>query len=172
MDFQQLAAARRSIRNFSDAPVSDALVTQLLEAAHWAPSAGNLQPWRFYVIKNKQVQGEICDRCYPASWLKKAPLLIVVAADQNKSSWRYHERGAELYCLQDTAAAIQNLLLGAQSLGLGSCWVGAFSEEACAQILHLEKDVRPVAILPIGYAQEKPAGPGRAPAEQSVTWIE
>ena len=172
MDFQQLAAARRSIRDFAGTPVPNELVAQLLEAAHWAPSAGNLQPWRFFVIKSKEVQREICEKCYPAPWIKKAPLLIVVAVDQFKSSWRYHERGAELYCLQDTAAAIQNLLLCAESLGLGACWVGAFSEESCSEILHLQKDVRPVAILPIGYAVEKPAGPGREPLEHSVTWIE
>ncbi len=172
MEFLQLAAARRSIRTYYDKPVPDELVMQLLTAAHWAPSAGNLQPWRFYVIKNKEMQKEICEKCYPAPWIKKAPLLIVVAADQNKSSWRYHERGAELYCLQDTAAAIQNLLLCSESLGLGSCWIGAFSEESCSQILHLEEDLRPVAIVSIGYAAENPTGPGRASLEEAIVWIE
>ncbi len=172
MDFLQLAAARRSIRNFADTPVPNEMIAKLLEIAHWAPSAGNLQPWRFYVVKNRETKNEIFEKCYPAQWIKKAPLLIVVAADRNRSSSRYLERGAELYCLQDTAAAIQNILLGAESLGLGSCWVGAFSEEACADVLHLPTEVRPVAILPIGYAAEKPAGPGRAPVEQAVTWVE
>lgn len=172
MDFLQLAAGRRCIRNFSDSPVPDELVVRLLEAAHFAPSAGNLQPWQFYVIKSKAVQQEICKRCYPVSWLTTAPLMIVVVADLNKSSFRYHERGAELYCLQDTAAAIQNLLLAAASMDIGACWIGAFSEENMTDILQLKKDLRPVAILPIGYAAESPEGPGREPIASAITWVE
>ena len=172
MDFLQLAAARKSVRNYLDKPVPDEMIKQLLEAARMAPSAGNLQAWHFYVIKNKEVQKEVFDKCYPVQWIKKAPVLIVVAADRNKSSSRYMERGAELYCFQDTAAAIQNILLCAKSLGLGSCWIGAFSEKAMTEILHLGKDVRPVAILPIGYAAEEPVNRGRESLDKVVTWIE
>ena len=172
MNFLQLAAARKSIRSYLDTPVPDEMIKQLLEAARLAPSAGNLQAWHFYVIKSKEVQKQVFEKCYPVQWIKKAPVLIVVAADRNKSSSRYMERGAELYCLQDTAAAIENILLCAKSIGLGSCWVGAFSEEAMTEILHLKEDVRPIAILPIGYAAEEPASRGRESVENVTTWVE
>ena len=66
-------------------------------------------------------------------------------------------RGKSLFCLQDTAAAIQNILLTAYSLGLGSCWIGAFKEDEIRQIINAPKEMRPVALIPIGYPNEAPA---------------
>jgi nitroreductase len=83
-----------------------------------------------------------------------APVIIVVCADPERSAARYAQRGRELYCLQDTAAAAEHILLAAVALGLGGCWVGAFDESRAAKVLALPRHLRPVAILPIG----KPAG--------------
>ena len=83
-------------------------------------------------------------------------MVIVVCADEKRSSMGYGIRGKLLYCLQDTAAATQNILLTAHSLGLGSCWVGAFDEESAREALNTPEGVRPVVILPIGYPDETP----------------
>lgn len=173
MDFLSLAASRRSIRCFVEKEVPDTLVRKLLEAARWAPSAGNLQPWHFYVVKNKEMRERLCDTLQArAKWIHYAPVLIVVTALPKQSAARYHDRGGDLYCIQDTAAAIQNILLCAKDLGLGACWVGAFSEEDCASALGLHKDIRPVAIIPTGYVLEEPEATPRAPIEQIATVIE
>ena len=82
--------------------------------------------------------------------------MIVVAADPQRSARTYGTRGAELYSIQDTAAAVQNMLLAVVALGLGACWVGAFDEKAAARVLELPAHLRPVAMIPIGYTKERP----------------
>ena len=77
-------------------------------------------------------------------------------------------RGKTLYCLQDTAAAIQNIHLAAYSLGLGTCWVGAFKEEEARQVLKIPQGIRPVAIIPVGYPAESPQPRSRRPINQIV----
>ncbi len=80
----------------------------------------------------------------------------MVCANQMLSAGGYGSRGANLYCLQDTAAATQNMLLAAHAMGLGACWVGAFKEEEARKVLNISNGVRPVAIVPVGHPAEKP----------------
>jgi len=82
--------------------------------------------------------------------------VIVVCANENRSSQGYGARGKTLYCIQDTAAAIQNILLFAYSIGLGTCWIGAFREEEARAVLKIPSGIRPVAIIPVGYSAETP----------------
>ena len=146
---------RWSCRDFQNKPISEEAVTALLEAARWAPSGGNLQPWRFIVVKNAAVKGELALAAFGQEFLVQAPLVIAVCAVPEESAVNYGERGRALYCLQDTAAAVQNILLQAALLGLGTCWVGAFRESAVARALNLPEGEKPVALIPIGY----PEGP-------------
>ncbi|MDI3281532.1 MAG: nitroreductase family protein, partial [Bacillota bacterium] len=137
---------RRSIRRFKPSPIPDATLGRLVEAAALAPSAGNLQPWHFCVVKDEAVRRSLARAAGGQSFIAAAPVALVVCADPLRSASRYGRRGAELYCLQDTAAAVQNLLLAATAFGLGSCWVGAFDEELVARALGLPEHLRPVAI--------------------------
>ncbi|NMB24840.1 MAG: nitroreductase family protein [Firmicutes bacterium] len=144
---------RRSIREFTEEPVSDSVLTRLIEAACHAPSAGNRQPWFFYVVKDGKTRRELARAAFGQSFLEKAPVNIVVCAEPERSATRYGKRGAELYCLQDTAAAVQNILLCATGQGLGTCWVGAFDEEAVSEVLDIPLGRRPVAVIPVGYSE-------------------
>ncbi len=89
------------------------------------------------------------------SFIARAPLVVVACADLRIAA-RYKERGTDLYCIQDTAASIQNLLLAAQDLGLGTCWVGAFKEEEVKKILQMPDYLRPVVLVPVGYPLRRP----------------
>jgi nitroreductase len=155
MDFWEVLKARRSVRNFQPRDVPDELVERLLEAAILAPSAGNLQPWHFIVVRNDAAKRALARAAGGQGFVAEAPVAIVVCADAQRSSRGYGQRGVTLYCLQDTAAAIENLLLAVAALGLGACWVGAFNEAAAAAALKLAAHLRPVAIVPIGYPAEK-----------------
>ncbi|MHA1627095.1 MAG: nitroreductase family protein, partial [Candidatus Asgardarchaeia archaeon] len=126
-----------------------------------APSAGNLQSWEFYVLRSRKVKRKIADAALGQRFIEEAPVVIVVCANENVSSLRYGLRGKELYCIQDTAAATQNILLSAYALGYGSCWVGAFMEDEVSRILKTSPGVRPVAIIPIGKPAEIPRKPPR-----------
>jgi nitroreductase len=128
----------------------------LLDAARWAPSAGNVQPWEFVVVTAQKTKQALCKAAYNQKDLEEAPVVIVVCADEPLAEKAYGARGKMLYCLQDTAAAIQNLLLMACSLGLGSCWMGAFKEDEVARVVLAPKGMRVVALLPIGFPSESP----------------
>jgi nitroreductase len=130
-----------------------------------------LQPWEFVVIRDKKKKEELWNAALKQNHVRDAPVVIVVGANLRKSSLRYRERGERLYCIQDTAAAIQNMLLAAHALGLGACWVGAFDEENVRLICGFPEHIRPVALLPIGYPRERPRMPRRIPF-QNVSWIE
>jgi nitroreductase len=155
MDFWRVITERHSVRRYDPGvDVSPGEVERLLAAAVRAPSAGNRQPWHFYVVRDPVRRRALAAAAYRQDFVAQAPLAIVVCADAEQSAGRYGQRGRELYCLQDTAAAIEHILLAAVALGLGGCWVGAFDERAASRALNLPGRHRPVAILPIG----KPAG--------------
>ena len=162
---------RFSCRRFGREPVSDEALAYLLEAARWAPSAGNLQPWRFVVVREAAVRAALASAAARQRFVGEAPVLVVVCAVPAESARGYGERGASLYCLQDTAAAVENLLLAATELGLGSCWVGAFDERRVASVLGLEEGVRPVALVPIGTPAEEAPPRSRRPWRETVRFV-
>jgi len=168
MDVFKAINGRRSIRAFTNKPVSDEDVKIILEAARQAPSAGNLQPWEFIVIRNAEIKRRLAQAALDQTSIEEASVVIVVCADKARSSPRYGSRGSNLYCIQDTAAAIQNLHLAAYALGLGTCWVGAFNEAEARKLLNTPLNVRPVAIIPVGYSAEKPKPRPRRPLTEIV----
>ena len=156
MDVLEAIRGRRSIRAFKSNDVPPEIVEELIDAARWAPSAGNIQPWEFIVVRRSEIKGRLAEAALNETLIEKAPVVIVVCADENRSFEGYRVRGKTLYCIQDTAASIQNILLAAYSLGLGTCWIGAFREEEVKEILKIPLGVRPVAIIPVGYPTESP----------------
>jgi len=156
MDVLVAIKSRRSIRAFEDRRIPEGALEKLIDAASCAPSAGNIQPWIFVIVRKPEGKQLLAQAALRQTFIQKAPLVIVVCADEARSSGRYGDRGRTLYCLQDTSAAIENIILSAHSLGLGACWVGAFREDAVRQILMIPYDVRPVAIVPVGYPAESP----------------
>lgn len=157
---------RRSVRAFTDREITDEEAELLVEAACLAPSAGNLQPWEFIVVRDQGVKRRLVDAAHGQSFIFTAPVVFVVCAVPGRSAPRYGSRGRELYCLQDTAAAVQNLLLTARANGLGGCWVGAFDERRAGEALGLPEGVRPVAIVPVGHPAESPSRRPRRPVRQ------
>lgn len=174
MLFWNLLEDRYSVRSYeSDVEVSPETVQRILEAAIRAPSAGNRQPWHFYVVRDLEVRQRLVSAAGGQSFIAQAPVAIVVCADAEQSAERYGQRGRELYCLQDTAAAVEHMLLTAVALDLGSCWVGAFDEEQAAEALDLPQQHRPVAILPIGKPASTPRRrTSRRSLSQVVTYVE
>ncbi|MBN1919138.1 MAG: nitroreductase family protein [Verrucomicrobia bacterium] len=164
-DAVQHVLGRHSAREYTGEPVDPADVDVLMEALRWAPSAGNVQPWFFYVVTNPGVRAALAKAAYGQTFVEKAPLMFVVCADPELSAVTYRDRGRELYCMQDTAAAVENLLVVAHMLGYGACWVGAFDEKKACDALDVPDHLRPVAIVPVGPARPIAHHPGRRPAE-------
>jgi len=157
LDVFEAISSRRSIRTFEKRAVSDEQVGMLIDAARHAPSAGNIQPWEFVIVRDQQTKKQLSSAALNQAVIEGAPVVIVVCANEARSGQGYGSRGVTLYCIQDTAAATQNILLAACALGLGTCWVGAFREEMVRRSLNTPTDVRPVAMIPVGYPAENPA---------------
>ncbi len=173
MDVFQAIEKRHSVRKYdSSREVSPEMVEQLLRCACLAPSAGNVQPWRFYVVRNGEIREALARAALGQFFIAEAPVAIVVCADLSSHAGAYGRRGVELYSIQDTAAAIENILLAATALGLGTCWVGAFNEEAAAKALGLERNIRPLAIIPVGYPARAGAQPRKISHEKLTRYLD
>ncbi len=170
MDVFEAIRTRRSVRRYTPDPVPDEVLAELLSAAILAPSAGNAQPWRFIAVRDPKLREGLVAAAYGQTFLAEAPVVIVVCADLERARRTYRERGETLYCLQDTAAAVQNLLLAATAKGLGTCWVGAFDEGKTAELLGLPKNLRPVAMIPVGKPAEVPQVRPRRPLTEVMEY--
>ena len=168
MDVLEAIKGRRSIRAFKSKDVPPEIVEKLIDAARWAPSAGNIQPWEFIIVRKPEIKRRLVEAALDQTFIEEAPVVIVVCANGSRSSQGYGVRGKTLYCLQDTAAAIQNIHLAAYSLGLATCWVGAFKEEEARKILKIPHGIRPVAIIPVGYPADSPPPRSKRPINQIV----
>jgi nitroreductase len=148
---------RQSCRNYMPDALKEGDLEQLMEALRWAPSAGNCQPWHFYVVTRQAKKDELALAAYGQSFIADAPVVFVICADADESAGVYGRRGKNLYCLQDTAAAAENLLLAVTALDYGSCWIGAFDEAEAASALRIPKSLRPVAIVHVGHVRSMEA---------------
>ncbi len=139
---------RRSVRKFTEEPVSPQDLEKLLQAAMHAPSAGNEQPWDFLVIENRETMEKIMEFHIYSTPLKTAPMAIVVCGDESKQKYKD-------YWIQDCSAATQNLLLEAVHLGLGAVWMGVFPMEdrvkAAKELFQLPESVIPLGIIALGH---------------------
>ncbi len=142
-----------------------------MEAGLWAPSAGNLQSWDVILIKNSEKKQILAKAAYMRDFISEAPVNMIFCANTHRSATIYHERGQELFCIQDAACAAQNVLLATYALGLGACWVGAFDEKLVTDALKLPDHLRPVTIIPIGYPDETPPPPPpRRELQEVINW--
>ncbi len=151
MEFIDVIKTRRSVRNYSDQPVEDHKLEQILECARWSPSWANKQCWHFIVVKDKRKIEALSKTALVNNWLKKAPVLIAACADPKLSGTR---NGMD-YFLVDLAIAMEHLILSAANQDLGSCWIGAFDEQKVKEQLAVPINIRVVALTPIGYPAEK-----------------
>jgi nitroreductase len=156
---------RQSCRDFQSDPLKEGDLENLKESLRWAPSAGNCQPWHFYVVTHKGKKIELSRAAYGQTFIADAPVIFVICANAEESGLGYGKRGRNLYCLQDTAAATENLLIAATALGYGSCWIGAFDEGAASEVLDIPRHLRPVAMVPVGYPRSLGARTSRKPAQ-------
>ncbi len=153
--FFTLLKKRRSIRAFKTEKFNEQNILKILEACNLAPSSGGLQTYEIYQVKNKQARKDLVTAAYDQFFLSEAPVLLVFCANPSRSVERYGER-SNLFSVQDATIATAYAQLAVQALGLAAVWIGAFDEKKVSEILHLPQGQRPVAILPIGHANEKP----------------
>ncbi|MCD6590144.1 nitroreductase family protein [Candidatus Woesearchaeota archaeon] len=155
MDPLEFISTRRSIRKYSLKPVEWEKIITAIDIATTAPSAGNLQPWRFIIIEDSGIQAELYEYCYEQPWVYNAPALVAVVADIERCKSQYGERGYE-YAIESVSAAIQNFLLALHALGLGAVWVSGFEQREVDEVLGVPAGKMTIALIAIGYPAEQP----------------
>jgi nitroreductase len=171
METKDVIEGRRCIRKFKDKRISDKQLDELIDAMILAPSAGNMQSRKFYIVKNKEIKEKLAEAALSQGFIAQVPVAIVICTDSSIST-RYGKRGEIIYSLLDCGASIQNLLLRAYDLGLGGCWVGAFDEERVRKILSIPSNLRPVSIIPIGHPDESPSMPQRKSKKECCEFVD
>ena len=169
MEVLEAIKTRRSIRKYKTTPVDDNTLELVLEAARWAPSWKNTQCWRFIVVRDNDLKNKLADtliadptagdRNRSDSAIREAPVVIVVCAEPGKSGYMQGEQATEKgdwWYLFDVALAMQNLMLVARSLGLGTVCVGLVDTKQAASILKVPDGLRVVAMTPLGYPDQEP----------------
>jgi nitroreductase len=169
MDCIEAILTRRSIRKFTDEEVDQSILETILEAGRMAPSAGNLQPTYFVVVKNSEMKQKLQAAAFGQYCIGSCSVVIAVCADPERSS-QYGEIGRTKWCLLDCANATQNMLLAAHANGYGACWVGGFNEKEVQKLLGLPERFRVVSLIPIGKPAENPDVPERRPLQDIVRW--
>ncbi len=147
MDFLELARLRCSVRDYLDAPISDAVIEKVLEVGRLAPSACNNQPTAFIVIKDDDTRGKL-QLVYNRQWFLRAPVIIAACCDRTLS-WRRSD--GKDYGDVDVAIALDHLTLAATEMGLGTCWIANFNAAEAKAALMIPSTVDPIAFTPLGY---------------------
>ncbi|MFA6076054.1 MAG: nitroreductase family protein [Negativicutes bacterium] len=162
---------RRSVRSYKRAKVDRSVIEQILEAASWAPSGNNLQPWKFVVITNETTISELADLTVFGNWVRTAPCLIAVYYDRSRVDNSIFD--AEMKHMQAIGAAIQNILLAAHSIGLGTCWIGEIlkNQDKVNELLVIPQGLKLMAVITLGYP-EKTSKSRRKPLDESIlSWV-
>jgi 5,6-dimethylbenzimidazole synthase len=180
---------RRSCRKFSPEPIAEPDLNLILEAGTWAPSAANNQPWEFLVFSSAAIKQKILEEAqarkqelfeksgwkwldrYQVGFLLEAPIILAVVGNPKKSGADLFLEGRGDSYAQGCAAAVQNMLLAAHALGLGSLWFTLFDKQALRDILEIEADRDPVALICLGKAAAEPLKTPRVAVRDKVRYL-
>ena len=168
MDLLTIIKKRRSVREFTKDEIEQDKIDYIMECARLAPSAVNLQPWKFIIVKSDEKK-ELLHQCYSREWFNYAPLYIIALEDTTQS-WK--RRDGKDHGEIDVTIAVEHIVLAAEEKGLGTCWVCNFNVDLCKELFNLTENLVPIAIIPIGYpAKEQEAVSNRKPTEEIIETI-
>ena len=181
MDVLEAIHKRRSIRSFTDQPVPEDVLCQILEAGTWAPSAGNMQAWEFVIVKDPDARRKLVDTTdagftarggiYTQEWIMQSPVVVVICYDVKRMTGRYGHKGRTLMTIMDCMLCVENMVLTATHFGLGTCCVVGFNPLMLKELLPIPKEITPLLLLPMGYPAQNPSPPYRLPLEDLVRLV-
>ncbi len=166
MDVSEAIRERRSVRAFTDQPVEEEKLRQVLEAGRLAPSARNMQDWRFVVVRDPQLRAALAEAANGQEFVGQAPVVIAACAVQTA---HVMSCGHPAHLI-DVAIAIDHMTLAARALGLGTCWIGAFDQARARALLGVPDSGAVVQLLPLGYPAEWPSARPRKGLAEVVSY--
>jgi nitroreductase len=168
MSILEIIRDRRSVRRYNGDPVPEETLARVLEAARLAPSAKNLQPWKFVVVRDRATKIGLAKASFEQSFMSEADIVVAACGFPDKA---YPRQGRYMNSWPiDLAIAFEHLILQAADEGLGTCWIGAFDETAVKTVLGVPEDVKVMAMTPLGWPAESPLPRGRKAMEEIVSY--
>jgi nitroreductase len=164
MDVSVAIKGRRSVRSYKDLEIENDKIDKILEAGRLSPSANNRQKWKFIVVKNAETKKKLASAAMNQSFIGQAPVVLVACATESKAVMTC---GHPTYAV-DLSIAFAYMLLQAYELGLGTCWIGAFSEDEVKSVLGVPQHVRVVALSPLGYPATEALGRTRKSLDEII----
>jgi len=158
MSLLDMILSRRSIRSYENKEIPQEILRQVLEAGRQAPSAANRQPIRFIIVTDSEIKNELSKSMF-SKFIKDAPMVIVGCADEKSlltGKW----------AVVDVTIALQNIVIAALTFGIGSCWIGSFSEKKVKELLKVPDKWKVVSLLTLGYPAEQPKAKNKKSFEE------
>jgi len=164
----EIIRKRRSVRSYKEEAVPDEIIKEIIEAARLAPSAKNLQEWKFIIVKDEEKRKALCKAAKNQQFVKEAPIIIAGVATYTN----YVMTNGVPACYVDLAIAMEHIALAAAEKGIGTCWIGAFYQDEAKRILEVPDDCVIVALMTLGYPKEelKPMEKRRKDLEEILCW--
>ena len=166
MDIKEVIQKRYSCRSYKDTPVPEEKLKNILEAARLAPSARNRQPYKFIIVKNKEKREKIATAAAGQSFIAKAPIIIAGVSLDPEGIMTCE---VPAYAV-DVAIAMEHIALQASAEGLGTCWIGAFSQEEAKKVLEIPEEYKIVALMSFGYPADSPGPKDRKNLDELVSY--
>ena len=158
MSIIKVIRERRSVREFLEKDVPDELIMKVLDAARWAPSSKNTQPWEFIIIRDQETKKKLAKLAKFGWFIADAPVVIAIVTDPRKSYAH----------IIDGSCAVQNLMLAAWELGLGTCWIGTMDREKAKELLNIPEELHLLTVIPLGFPEKISKPPPRKPVKDMV----
>lgn len=175
--FQEIVKGRRSIRRFLDKPVEREKILTCVEAARLAPSADNVQPWRFIILDDPELIAKFAERAFSgiyfiSKFASKAPVLIIILARLDIIANRIGKQIQDIhFYLIDIGIAGEHIVLQAEELGLGTCWIGWFDARKTRKFLHIPRKYKIVSLMAMGYYDKKPPHVKKRKRLEEIAWF-
>ncbi len=175
--FQQLVKSRRSIRRYLDRPVEREKILTCIEAARLAPSADNVQPWRFLILDDPDLIAQFAKEVFSGMYFvskfaAKAPVIILILARLDIIANRIGKQIQNIhYYYIDSGIAGEHIVLQAEELGLGTCWIGWFNPRKARKFLKIPRKYKIVSLMAMGYYEKKPSREKKRRKLEEIAWF-
>ncbi len=175
--FQQLVRSRRSIRRYLEKPIEREKILTCIEAARLAPSADNVQPWRFLIIDDPELKAQLAKEVFSgiyfiSKFAAKAPVLIMILARLDIIANRIGKQIQNIhFYLIDIGIAGEHIVLQAEELGLGTCWIGWFNSRKARRFLKIPRKYKIVSLMAVGYYEKRPPKEKKRKKLEEIVWF-
>jgi len=172
MDLKDVVQETINVKKYWADKILLELVEEIIDSGRYATCAGTTVSWKVIVITDDKLKDKISTCCMDQNWIGKAPVVLVVCSDATSFKKFYGKKGEDVYAIQNTIAAAENMRITATSLGISSCWISFFEEKSLKRVLKIPEKIKPEVVITLGYSDMKTERPSRTGLDRLVYFNE